>query len=74
VLDAVDHAIDANPEFRVLSTGHSLGAALATVAGIELRSLDYTVDIVSSVRKGIMNGRIDANLDHYRRRLHPLEL
>jgi Lipase (class 3) len=52
VLEAVNAARITNPGFRVLSTGHSLGGALATVAGIELRSKGYIVDLVNSTHRG----------------------
>jgi hypothetical protein len=74
VIEAIDQADDENSGFRVVSTGHSLGASLATVAGIELRSLGYTVDIVSSVQLGTRSGRIDTNILFHRQHLHPLEL
>jgi Lipase (class 3) len=47
VVDAVTRANATHPTFRVLTTGHSLGGALATVAGIDLRSRGFTVDLVS---------------------------
>jgi pimeloyl-ACP methyl ester carboxylesterase len=47
------HILDAlaeNPSFRVITTGHSLGAAVATIAAFELRnnpSIGAPVDLVS---------------------------
>jgi hypothetical protein len=55
VLAQVKAASMANSGFRVLTTGHSLGGILATVAAIELRNNKYIVDLVSSIRVGTMN-------------------
>jgi hypothetical protein len=43
-------ALTDNPSFRVLTTGHSLGAATATIAAFELRNnpnITVAVDLVS---------------------------
>ncbi|KAF2433341.1 alpha/beta-hydrolase [Tothia fuscella] len=37
----------ANPSFKIVATGHSLGGAIATFAAAELRNAGYTVDLVS---------------------------
>jgi hypothetical protein len=47
VLNAVRAANITTSGFRVLSTGHSLGGALATIAALELRREGFTVDLVS---------------------------
>jgi putative lipase involved disintegration of autophagic bodies len=36
-----------NPGFQLVTTGHSLGGALSHLAGLELRNLGLTVDLVS---------------------------
>jgi thioesterase domain-containing protein len=46
-LNAVATAQQQFPNFKVVSTGHSLGGALATLAGAVLRSRGLNVDIVS---------------------------
>ncbi len=45
VLDAVATALASYPGFSIIVTGHSIGAVVATLAGVELRSLNYSVDI-----------------------------
>jgi pimeloyl-ACP methyl ester carboxylesterase len=50
VTTRVVEAIKDNPTFRVLATGHSLGAAVATIAAFELRNnpeIIAPVDLVS---------------------------
>jgi hypothetical protein len=49
VIQAVRGANITNNGFRVLSTGHSLGGALSTVAALELRRQGFTVDLVSYI-------------------------
>lgn len=39
-----------HPDYRVVFTGHSLGGALATVAGADLRGNGYDIDVVCSKR------------------------
>lgn len=36
-----------NPSYKIVVTGHSLGAAIATYAAVELRNMGYIVDLVS---------------------------
>jgi hypothetical protein len=47
ITTAVGQALAANPGFRVLTTGHSLGAGIATFAAAELRNSGFIVDMVS---------------------------
>jgi thioesterase domain-containing protein len=49
VFNAVELAYAANPTFRILSTGHSFGGAMATIAAFQLRRRDprYKVDLVN---------------------------
>jgi hypothetical protein len=47
VIDAVTKAREQYPEFKVISTGHSLGGALATLAAGTLRSQGINTDLVS---------------------------
>lgn len=46
VLNAVKQAAAANPSYKIVSTGHSLGGAIAAFAAAELRNSGYTVDMV----------------------------
>jgi len=50
----ITEALIDNPTFRVLTTGHSLGAATATIAAFELRNnpaITAPVDLVSSAQQ-----------------------
>jgi thioesterase domain-containing protein len=42
-------AVPGQEGFRVVTTGHSLGAGIASVAGLQLRRLGMNVDIVSFI-------------------------
>ena len=46
VRGAVDGARATYPGYKIVSTGHSLGGALATLAAAELRKAGYTIDLV----------------------------
>ncbi|KAL1622078.1 hypothetical protein SLS54_005143 [Diplodia seriata] len=45
VLSSVKSAADANPSFKIVSVGHSLGGAVAVFAAAELRNSDYSVSL-----------------------------
>jgi Lipase (class 3) len=47
VVGEVERARIANRGFTVVTTGHSLGGALSHFAGLELRRLNISVDMVS---------------------------
>jgi predicted lipase len=47
VIDTPAKAKAANPSYRVVSTGHSKGGAVAAVAAAVLRNKGYAVDLVS---------------------------
>jgi len=47
VLAAVKSASAANPSYKIVATGHSLGAAIADFAAAELRNDGYDVALVS---------------------------
>ena len=47
VLDAVTKARADNPTYQVITTGHSLGGALATIAAGVLRDSGVATDLVS---------------------------
>lgn len=36
------------PDYLIVSTGHSLGGAIAAIAAAEIRNAGYTVNLVSS--------------------------
>lgn len=42
----VENAVKEHPDYRVVFTGHSLGGALATIAGAALRGNGYNIDVV----------------------------
>jgi thioesterase domain-containing protein len=46
VTAAVTAAQKANPDYRVLVTGHSLGGGIAAIAAVELRNTGLVVDMV----------------------------
>nr|QNL09438.1 lipase TDL2 [Thermomyces dupontii] len=43
----VENAVKEHPDYRVVFTGHSLGGALATIAGAALRGNGYNIDVFS---------------------------
>ncbi|KAL7937270.1 alpha/beta-hydrolase [Trichoderma chlorosporum] len=45
--DALNQAVAANPTFEIVSTGHSLGAAVATLAAAFLRTQGFAIDLVT---------------------------
>lgn len=47
ILNAVMAAKAANPDYTVVVTGHSIGGAVGTLAGAELRSLGINADVYS---------------------------
>jgi hypothetical protein len=47
VVDAVNAARLANPTYQVVTTGHSLGGALSTIAALELRKFGIPTVAVS---------------------------
>ena len=44
VIGAVTSALDTHPNYEIVITGHSIGAAIATLAAAELRAMNYTAD------------------------------
>jgi Lipase (class 3)/Lipase 3 N-terminal region len=47
VLDAINIGAELYPSYQLVVTGHSLGAAIATLAAAELRNLGYDAVLVS---------------------------
>jgi predicted lipase len=47
ILAAVKEAVSRNPGYGIVSTGHSLGGALATLCAATLRNSGYDVALVS---------------------------
>lgn len=47
IIAAVQAANNTYQNFRVLSTGHSFGGAMSTIAAVELRRRGFIVDLVS---------------------------
>lgn len=47
VLAAVKTAVNANPNYQLIVTGHSLGGAIATLAAAQLRNDGYSATLVS---------------------------
>lgn len=46
VFSAVKSAATINPNYKIISVGHSLGGAIAAYAAAELRNSGYIVDLV----------------------------
>lgn len=49
ILTAVKDAVARNPGYGIVSTGHSLGGAIATLAAANLRNSGYTVALVCDI-------------------------
>jgi len=49
VLSAVKSAAAANPSYKIVSVGHSLGGAIAAYAAAELRNSRLIVDLVGAI-------------------------
>jgi hypothetical protein len=49
VLSAVKTVAAANPSYKIVSAGHSLGGAIAAYAAAELRNYGYIVDLVHAI-------------------------
>lgn len=45
MLSAVISAFETHPNYTLIITGYSIGAGVATLAGTEFRSMNYTADI-----------------------------
>lgn len=43
----LETALSTYPDYQLVLTGHSLGAAIAALAGTALRNAGYTLDLVS---------------------------
>jgi predicted lipase len=56
ILAAVKTAVAQNPGFSIVSSGHSLGGALATLCAANLRNDGYTVALVSL--KSLLTGDV----------------
>lgn len=57
-LRKIEGILEAYPEFQVVSVGHSLGAALAVIAGIELRLRGYQPLVLAYAPPRIFNNNM----------------
>lgn len=48
MIETLAKATLANPSYRVVSTGHSKGGAVAAIAAAALRNMGYIVDLAST--------------------------
>ena len=62
-LRKIEGILEAYPEFQVVSAGHSLGAALAVIAGIELRLRGYTPLVLAYAPPRIFNNNMKEWVD-----------
>jgi len=58
VTGAIEKLSSANPSYKIVVTGHSLGGAIATIAAAELRNSGYTVTMYSFGAPRIANSKL----------------
>lgn len=62
-LDKIEHIFSKYPKYRLVITGHSLGAALASIAGIELKLRGYNPVVVTYANPLMFNTRMKEWVD-----------
>ncbi|AQZ17048.1 YJR107W [Zygosaccharomyces parabailii] len=62
-LDKIEHIFSKYPKYRLVITGHSLGAALASIAGIELKLRGYNPVVVTYANPLMFNSQMKEWVD-----------
>ncbi|CAR27586.1 hypothetical protein ZYGR_0N00670 [Zygosaccharomyces rouxii] len=62
-LDKIEHIFSKYPEYNLVITGHSLGAALASIAGIELKLRGYDPLVITYAKPLMFNTQMKEWVD-----------